>query len=361
MKAQRKNQIRTVRNIIVAWTVIGVIVSFYDHFLLHSNISSGHKEDYSFINTLGFNVFAGFLGGVLGGLFLTTLNLKIRFKPFSYGQIWGAIGFLILFTFVSLITAVIPIYGLIGFDLSQPEVLALLKTQIFTSLHLKNLILWSLVAQLTQFYLQLQQKFGPGNLWKIFWGKYHTPKMESRIFMFLDLKSSTQIAENLGEAKYHQFLQDVFSDITEPINENNAEIYKYVGDEVIITWRLDHIRNKANCINIFFNIKEEFDNKKNVYLQKYNTIPKFKAGAHIGNAMVGEVGIIKRDITYSGDLLNTTARIQGRCNDFNSMFLISAQLKAYLSDTAQNWTFDSKGHITLRGKGVKMELFTVSN
>ena len=40
-----------------------------------------------------------------------------------------------------------------------------------------------------------------------------------------------------------------------------------------------------------------------MYLQKYNVVPRFKAGAHIGNAIAGEIGIIKRDITYSGDVL----------------------------------------------------------
>ena len=76
--------------------------------------------------------------------------------------------------------------------------------------------------------------------------------------------------------------------------------------------------------------------------------------------MVGEVGILKRDITYSGDLLNTTARIQGLCNELNSMFLISGQLKTFLADAAVPYTFHPKGAIALRGKETEVELFEVT-
>ena len=179
--------------------------------------------------------------------------------------------------------------------------------------------------------------------------------------MFLDLKSSTSIAEKLGETKYHEFLQDVFSDITEPIGENKAEIYQYVGDEIVVTWHLKKIRNKSNCINIYFDIESVFQSKKEAYLKKYETLPRFKAGAHIGNSIVGEIGIIKRDITYSGDLLNTTARIQGKCNELESKFLISSELKQYLSYSIDPNKLYSKGFISLRGKKSKVELFSVSN
>jgi adenylate cyclase len=195
---------------------------------------------------------------------------------------------------------------------------------------------------------------------KVFLGKYHSPKTESRVFMFLDLKSSTRIAEKLGESKYHEFLRDVFADITEPISDNKAEIYQYVGDEVVVSWQLNKIRNKSQCLDIYFDIEKEFDLRKQKYLRKYEVIPFFKAGAHIGDAIAGEIGVIKRDITYSGDLLNTTSRIQSMCNELNSRFLISGQLKEYLDDVLTGWNVNSKGFITLKGKQTGVELFSIS-
>ena len=83
--------------------------------------------------------------------------------------------------------------------------------------------------------LQVSDKFGPGILWKFITGKYYHPRQEERIFMFLDLKSSTTIAEKMNSKKFFELLKEIFSDITEPILNSQGEIYQYVGDEVIIT------------------------------------------------------------------------------------------------------------------------------
>ena len=52
---------------------------------------------------------------------------------------------------------------------------------------------------------------------------------EKRIFMFLDLRSSTFIAEKLGHKLYSEFIQDCFLDL-EVVRRHKAEIYQYVGD-----------------------------------------------------------------------------------------------------------------------------------
>ena len=192
-----------------------MISSLYDHFLLHSAISKGTVEPYSLAEILGYNISTSFCGGLFGGLFLTTLNQKTKNKPFLFGQIIGATSFLTIFIFLSFLTETISTYFEFTAEERSPGFQELFQGLTFDSLHFKNLIVWGIVFQLTQFYLQLQQKFGPGNMGKIFLGKYHTPKTESRVFMFLDLKSSTYIAEKLGESKYHEFLRDVFADITE--------------------------------------------------------------------------------------------------------------------------------------------------
>jgi len=64
--------------------------------------------------------------------------------------------------------------------------------------------------------------------------KYLKPKDEKRIFMFLDLKSSTTIAEEIGHRRYFEFISDFIADVTTPILNNHGEIYQYVGDEIVI-------------------------------------------------------------------------------------------------------------------------------
>ncbi|HTM93239.1 MAG TPA: hypothetical protein VL095_12520, partial [Flavisolibacter sp.] len=61
------------------------------------------------------------------------------------------------------------------------------------------LVAYTLVVYaLLVFSLQINHLLGEGVLWKFISGKYHQPREEERIFMFLDMKSSTTIAEQLG-------------------------------------------------------------------------------------------------------------------------------------------------------------------
>ena len=59
------------------------------------------------------------------------------------------------------------------------------------------------------------------------------------------------------------------------------------------------------------------------WLRKYDLFPEFKVGLHCRSVTVGELGKIKRDIAFSGNVLNTTARIQSRCNAHRVNNLIS--------------------------------------
>jgi adenylate cyclase len=98
-------------------------------------------------------------------------------------------------------------------------------------------------------------KFGQDVFWNMIRGRYNTPKQEKRIFMFLDINSSTSIAEQLGDEKYHAFLKDFFADFTYPILDNKGSIYQYVGDEVVVAWKYKNGIENMQCINCFFHIK----------------------------------------------------------------------------------------------------------
>ena len=179
-------------------------------------------------------------------------------------------------------------------------------------------------------------------------GKYNTPKEEKRIFMFLDLNSSTTIAEKLGDELYHELLKNFFADITNSILDNNGEIYQYVGDEVVVAWKYEDGIINNHCIKCFFDMKSFIEKKKEKYLLRYGVVPSFKAGIHLGKVIVGEIGIIKRDITYSGDVLNTTSRIQSMCKEFDVDIIASEDLIEKLS--LKSYTANYLGAIKLKGK-----------
>lgn len=194
---------------------------------------------------------------------------------------------------------------------------------------------------------QINLLLGENNLGKLLRGKFYSPREEERIFMFLDLQSSTQIAEKLGHIKYSMLIQDCFNDLAVVV-ENEAEIYQYVGDEVILTWEAKEGIRNLNCINAYFRFRRQLEKKRSYYEQKYGCMPFFKAGMNVGIVTVTEVGKYKKEIAYHGDTINTAARIQGKCNDFRKELLISESLKNRLNTNA--FQFEMLGSIPLRGK-----------
>ena len=73
--------------------------------------------------------------------------------------------------------------------------------------------------------------------------------------MFLDMKSSTTIAESLGHVKYFEMLKEYYSDLSDPIIKYSGEIYQYVGDEIVVSWKLKNGLQNNNCIQCFFAMK----------------------------------------------------------------------------------------------------------
>ncbi len=94
-----------------------------------------------------------------------------------------------------------------------------------------------LLTLLSLVWLEVTDKYGPGGFWSMMRGEYHQPKIETRIFIFLDINDATSIAEQIGHERYFLLLRDFFSDITQPVLANGGEIYQYVGDEVVLSWK----------------------------------------------------------------------------------------------------------------------------
>jgi adenylate cyclase len=217
---------------------------------------------------------------------------------------------------------------------------------------------WGIACLSALFILQVNDKFGQGVLINFILGKYHRPKEDERIFMFMDLKSSTTYAERLGHIQYSELIQDCFFDLTDVITKYGAKVYQYVGDEVVLSWDVREGIMNSHCIKTYFAYSSWLQSKKEYYMATYGIVPEFKAGLHLGKVTVAEVGEIKKELAFHGDVLNTTARIEGKCNEFNQQLLISEPLKSKLEQQHQ-FTFSDIGSVTLKGKAEQVNLYGV--
>jgi len=327
------------RVIIISWLIIGFLIAVYDHLVMHMHNAAGAAADYSLSSSIIVNMVAALVGAILGGSFLVFyINVKYQDKPYGYTVAAVTLSFIAIIILISFILGAIAYKD--------------------TARLFKNGMVWAVVVAITQLLLQINSKFGQGIFWNLIKGKYNTPKEEKRIFMFLDINSSTSIAEKLGDKRYHAFLKDFYADITNPILDNKGEIYQYVGDEVVVAWKYADGIERSQCVRCFFDIKEHIGSLKEKYMMRYGIWPSFKAGMHCGMVVVGEIGNIKRDITYSGDVLNTTSRIQALCKEFKKDVIASAELIDELQPLKK---FDTLplGSIKLRGKEKQIPLIAL--
>jgi adenylate cyclase len=214
-----------------------------------------------------------------------------------------------------------------------------------------------LAIALSKFLIEIDRKLGPGNLWKMLIGRFFKPREEERIFMFIDLKGATTTAEKIGHLEYSKLLHDCFDDFS-IVDRYKAEIYQYVGDEVVVSWSLKSGFQNENFLDGFFAFSHLLKERQTYYEKTYGTFPYFKSGAHVGPVIITEVGDIKREITYHGDTLNTAARIQGMCNKLEAQLLISDLLYQKVKDS-EKYIFEDVGCISLKGKEKVVNLYRV--
>lgn len=214
-----------------------------------------------------------------------------------------------------------------------------------------------MMSLVVSFITLVSRKFGAGKMMPLLLGKYRTPQEEYRVFLFMDLQSSTAIAEQLGHIKYSAMIRDCFFDINLIASHHHGEVYQYVGDEVVLTWSTNDLSKPSTCMDFFFACEAQFKKQSSYYSRHYGFRPQFKVGAHVGYVTAVEIGETKRDIAYHGDTLNTAARIQSLCNEYHQLFLISEKLVEFVKDSP--YVLKSLGKIQLKGKTSSSEIFSV--
>lgn len=207
------------------------------------------------------------------------------------------------------------------------------------------------------FFKEMVKKIGKGNFRNWALGFMNKPREEERIFMFIDMKASTTFAEKMKHKKFSHLVQDVFNDMA-VVDNYHGQIYQYLGDGAIISWTLAKGLRNSNFIAAFFAFSELVEKRSKYYQRKYGLDPKFKAGIHVGKVMVLQVGRIRRDISYNGDTLNTTARIESMCNEFKQNLLISGDLYDIMP-SHEGYTFKNMDSIKLKGKRKATEIYGV--
>lgn len=349
-----KQFFKLIKQSVLFWTVAFFSFAIFRFYGLDDDFETLNEQNYVYLNFSVPLLICTVIGLTLGILYgvIDFFHEKYLIKKYSLG-----LGIFINTTLhfiatIIILNSIIPIFSFfypLKFDFNFGWLIA---EKGFWAL-MWYIVLCSLVFSFLKIAIE---RFGSGVFMKILVGHYKNPKEEERIFMFLDLKDSTTIAEKLGHYKYSKFIQDAFYDLNKVIQDYNADIYQYVGDEAVLTWPYEKGVHNNNCLAVFFAFEAQRESKKSYYLKKYGIFPTFKAGLHGGTLMAAEVGFIKKELAYHGDVINTSARIQAECNKHRVSLLLSEKI---LNDLTKNVPSRFLGSILLKGKQHNVNIHSI--
>lgn len=289
--------------------------------------------------------------------YLVLVEWTVRFRNLSLLAGW-TIKTIILLVIAGLGTTFVFIAHFMGIkDQTFTSTLSELNYYFFhTGFLVDSLFSWIVIILITEVLIEVDQKYSPGVFWQTITGKYLKPTTETRIIMFLDLKDSTPIAETLGHEKYFSFIKDFIYYVSSAVLDNGGYIHQYVGDEIVVTWPLRR-SNFQKSVNTVILARRTLQHASDYFRRKYDIIPEFKVGMHLGEVTIGEIGVMKKDIAISGDAMNIAARIRTACGELNQKFIVSQEY--FDSNVLKSWQGESLGEISLKGVEKPIQLYAL--
>jgi adenylate cyclase len=332
------------------------LYAIFSYFGIEDFIQDGVLKDY-------FNTNVWHLEILISGILLGTLFILIN--RLTEKQIFRrkSFGFNILFKSTLYLIALFIVFVLLYnsflfFGLITDEILEDFVSFLSVKFLLSFLIYCSLFILLMNFMLYINKKFGPGSMIDLLTGKYYHPRNEELIFLFLDLKDSTKLAEKLGHNNYSRFIKECIHELTPVIQKYQAKVYQYVGDEVVLFWGMKEGFSQLNCLNAFFEFNSILRQRNDSFISKYGEVPIFKAGMDAGVVTLTEIGDIKREIAFHGDVLNTASRLEKKCNEFKEQFIISQHVADRIHSN-NKYHFKFLSDLPLRGKTESIKFYSV--
>jgi adenylate cyclase len=221
-------------------------------------------------------------------------------------------------------------------------------------------VLFSLAAAFVfVFILDVNSLLGQNVLINFITGRYYAPRVESRVFLLIDMEGSTGLAERLGPLAFHRLVKRFIDDLTQPIVAARGEIHRYIGDELIATWKLEEGIADGRCVAACFAAIDQLARRAPDYKREFGAAVTVRAGLHCGPVVTGEMGSVKREIVFLGDTVNTAARIQELCRETGDRVLASADLIDRL-ELPGGIAKRSLGDLRLRGKGADLALYALT-
>lgn len=328
---------------------------FFSYWGVQDQYNAGPLRNYLTSNLVHIELL---MVGILFGLLIAIINRitdtpRLRKRPVIMIVMYRTFLYLLSLGIVAIIVILVFVLFIYPWEMMS----AMFKSM--TARHAFSFAIWLfLVVAGINLSLEIQRVVGPGNIWRLLIGKYRQANEEKRVFLFMDLKGSTTIAEKLGHKKYSELIQECYHDLTQAVLRFESDIYQYVGDEVVISWSYKKKNSASKSVLFYFTYQAILKQKEAVYIERFGIAPEFRGGIDVGAVSIIEVGDVKREIVYHGDVLNTAARLLELCKSREEQLIVSKTIGEHAKQHASleiNWL----DKVSLRGKKTNVGAYSI--
>ena len=124
----------------------------------------------------------------------------------------------------------------------------------------------------------------------------------------------------------------------------------------MITWPIEVGVRAANCVVCFFEIRAAVARHAAGYEREFGVVPRFRGGLHGGAVTAGELGDLRQQIVFVGDILNTAARLEEYAKRSGLDLVVSGALLQRLA-LPPGVEATRGGELELRGKEARVAAY----
>jgi adenylate cyclase len=167
-----------------------------------------------------------------------------------------------------------------------------------------------------------------------------TFSIKNLVFVFTDIKSSTEMYEKRGDSRAYYLVKEHFKIMENIVDQNSGAIVKTIGDAVMATFLIS-----SDAVKCVIDMHEAFDNFNNQENSLDDII--IKVGVHRGPC----IAVTSNDkLDYFGSTVNIAARVQGLSGGSDIMISQDLYYEPGIQNIISNRNWDSKPlHATLKG------------
>jgi adenylate cyclase len=190
-------------------------------------------------------------------------------------------------------------------------------------------------------------------------GRYLRPRQEQRVFLFADVVGSTALAERIGDVAFHRYLDRLFTELSDPVARHRGSIYRYVGDEMIVTWPLRDARDAGRALACVLDCRRTLAARAQAWRDAFGHVPELRYVLHAGPVVTGQMGDLKREVVFLGDTVNTAARMEQLAKARGRDVVLSDAVLQHLTLPA-GLTAEPLDDVVLRGKAHPVRVYAAA-